>query len=111
MPAKAGHLAPSEKAEPIRPIVPTRILDLLVLARAVEAHRFRELDVPAQVRARRRGHEAAGEIALVEHEPLHERCSVQPEPAIPRLDLAQPEVAFDAIDLVAGLRERDLQVV
>src|ERR1700686_4242658 len=105
MPAKAGHLAPGEKTQPIRPVVPARILDLLMLARAVEAHRFRELDVPAQVRARRCGHEAAGEIALVEHEPLHIRRSVEPEPAVARLDLAQPEVAFDAIYHVAGFRE------
>ncbi len=91
--------------------MPARILDLLVLARAVEAHRFRELDVAAQVAARRRGHQAAGKVALVEHETLHVRCAVEPEPAVARIDRAQAEVAFDAIDLVAVLRERDPQVV
>src|SRR5258708_22249150 len=109
--AKARHLAPSQKAQTVGAVMPARILDLLVLARSVEAHRFRELDVAAQALARRRGHQAARKVALVQHETLHVRGAVEPEPAVARLDRAHAEVAFDAIDLVAVLAERDLHVV
>ena len=109
--AKARHLAPGQKAQPVRPVVPPRVFDLLVLARAVEAHRLRHLDVAAEVRVRWRGHEASGEVALVEHQSLYIWRAVEPEPAVTRLDPAHAEVALHAIDLVAPIGERDLEAI
>src|SRR5258706_1713551 len=109
--ANAGHLSPGHEAQPVRPVVPARIFDLLMLARAVEAHRLRKLDVAAQVVARRRRHEAAGKVALVDHEPLDVWSAVEPEPAVAHLDLTQPEIAFDAVDLTTVMCKGHLEVV
>src|SRR5207245_10843518 len=37
---EARHLIPDQKAEPVRPVEPARVLDLLMLPRAAEAERL-----------------------------------------------------------------------
>src|SRR5205807_6744700 len=54
-----------------------RILDLLVLADAVETHRLCELDVVLQCLVIGRGHAALRPIALIEDEPHQVRPAVQ----------------------------------
>src|SRR5207245_3215969 len=76
---------------------PARILDLLMLARAVESHRLRELDVALQVRVGGCSEEPTWKVALVEDESLRIRPAVEQEPAVSGLDLSQPEVARHVI--------------
>src|SRR5437016_3416029 len=100
---KARHLRPDEKAEPVRPVEPARVLRLLMLARPVEAEGLRKLDVLTQRLVARRGQQPVWKVPLVQHETLHERRAVQPEAAVSRLDLAQPEVAVNEIGSLAIL--------
>src|SRR5437667_4027539 len=62
-----GHLSPYQEAQPVRPVMPTRILDLLVLAGTIEAELFRQLDVSTQVLVGRGGEQPVGEVPLVKH--------------------------------------------
>src|ERR1700730_17281924 len=98
---KVRHLCPHQESEGVGPIQPAGILDLLMLARAVETHRLGELDVATQVVVGRRGHEATRKVTLVEHESLHVGPAVQQHPPAFRLYLPYAEVALDTVDLVA----------
>ncbi len=51
----AGHLLPDQQAEPIGPVQIARVLELLMLAHAVEAHRLGQLDIAPQRRVVWRG--------------------------------------------------------
>ena len=62
----AGHLAPYTKSQAVSPVVEARILNLLMLAAPVEAHRFGELDVVFECSGRRWCHQRRWPIALVE---------------------------------------------
>src|SRR5260370_35062959 len=85
------HLPPNEKAKPVRPVVPARVFDLLVLARPVEAHGLRELDVAAQVFVAAGGEQSAGKIALDEAQAFDLGGAVGPERARLSFDLAQAD--------------------
>ena len=54
------HLAPDQEAEPVGPVEPAGILDLLVLASAVEAELLGQLDVTPEAGIARRGEEPPG---------------------------------------------------
>src|SRR4029077_11242230 len=58
----AWHLLPNQESECIGPIQVARILDLLMLAYAVEAHSAREDDVATQARVVRGSEPAAWHI-------------------------------------------------
>src|SRR5207237_3210102 len=62
---KSRHLAPDQEPKSVRPVQPARVLDLLVLTRAVEPHRLGEHDVAREVAIIGSGEEAFGEISLV----------------------------------------------
>ena len=62
-----GHLARDEIAQLVGPVEEARILHLLVLARAVEAHRLRGLDVVLDGLVGGRRQQRLGPVALVEH--------------------------------------------
>src|SRR5207249_6614836 len=94
---EARHLRPDEKAEDIGPVEPARVLGLLMLARAVEPHRLREVDVAAQVLVARRGQQAAWEVTLVQDQALDEGLAVEPEPPVPGLHGAPAEVGSDPV--------------
>jgi len=85
---EARHLTPDKKAKPVSPVKPPWILDFLVLARAIEAHCFRKLDVAAKVRIAWRSQQAGGKVTLVEDQTLGVRRAVQPEPAVAYLKLS-----------------------
>src|SRR5258708_38910960 len=108
---KAGTLRPHKEAEPVGPVQPPRVLDLLMLARTVEAERLRKLDVAAQRLVGRRSQQPVQKVALVQDQPLDEGRAVQPEATVPGLDLAEPEVAADAIDGLAAMAQRCLELV
>src|SRR6266581_3351734 len=103
---EARHLRPHQEAQRVRPVEPARVFRLLVLARAVEAERLRQLDVGAQRVAVARSEKASGEVALVEHQPLDERLAVQTPPTAIGLDLAQAEIRLDPV-----FAQPDLDVV
>ena len=95
----ARHVLPHHQPQPVAPVVPARRLHLHVLARQVEAHRLRRLDVVAQRLVRRRRVEPVRPPALVQRPVLEQRAVVQEQPVdaglvFPHLDLAQPRVAL-----------------
>src|SRR5207244_2616755 len=60
----------------------------------------------------RRGQQAVGKVALVEHEALHERLAVQPDTAVRRAHTPQPEIAERAVDdFAVAVEQRRLDVV
>ena len=65
---RVGHLARNQEAHAVRPIKEAWVLDLLVLAGAVEAHLFGETDIVLDGFVGGRREDALGPIALVEHE-------------------------------------------
>ena len=71
------HLLPDQEAGTVGPVQIAWILDLLVLADAVEPHGFRQFDVALQCMVIRRRDPAPLPIALIEHEPQRERTAVQ----------------------------------
>ena len=73
------HFLPHQQAEPVGPVQVARVLDLLVLAHAVEAHRLGELDVAPQRVVARRGQQRVGPVALVEHHAQQVGPAVQHE--------------------------------
>jgi hypothetical protein len=56
-----GHLFPHQQAQLVGPVQVARVLDLLVLAHAVEAHQLGQFDVAPEVLVGRRGHEGFGQ--------------------------------------------------
>ena len=73
------HLFPDQQAEAVGPVQVARVLDLLVLAHAVEAHRLGQLDVAAQRVVVRRRQQRVGPVALVEHHAQQVRPAVEHE--------------------------------
>ena len=109
---KARHLVPHQKTQPVGPVEPARVFDLLVFPRPVETERFRELDVAPQRIVVWGRKEAAREVALVEHQALHERLAVEPEPAVPGLHGAQPEIGLYPIDgLALGVEQPGFELI
>jgi hypothetical protein len=78
-----------------------------MLASAVEAYGFGDLDVGTQLGIGARGHQSPWEVALVEDQALNVRLAVQKEPSVFRLDLAQPEVAHH----VVGVAQPQVELV
>ena len=70
--APIGELAPHQVAQPIGVIEEALLEHLLMQPRAVEAGGHAQLDVAAQRLVGRRGQDAVGVIALIEHEPLED---------------------------------------
>jgi hypothetical protein len=64
-----GISSQTRRPELVGPVEIARVLDLLVLAHAVEAHRLGELDVLLQRGVVRRRQQRVGPVALVEHHP------------------------------------------
>src|SRR3954462_11139548 len=63
---RAGHLGPDHHSQAGGPVEVARILDLLVLAHAVEAHLTDGLDVTPDHLVARRSQPGLGPVALVE---------------------------------------------
>ena len=84
-----GRLRPGQVAQFVRPVVETRLEDLLVEARPVEAGGHGDLDVLAECVIRRRCPDSVGIESLVEDEPLENRLVVQEELVADDGDLAQ----------------------
>src|SRR5206468_1796671 len=74
---RAGHFLPHQQPEHVGPVEEARIFDLLVLADAVEAELFYELDVTPKRMIVRRGQSALLPIALVEYQPQLDRPAVE----------------------------------
>ena len=91
--APARRLAPGQVAQPVGPVVEALLEDLLVQPRAVEPGGHRELDVALERRVARRGPDAVGVEALVEHQAQVDRLVVEEDPVALDVDLAQPGVA------------------
>ena len=92
---EVGHLTPDQEAQPVGPVQPARILDLLVLAGAVEAHGLGQLNVAPQVSVAGRCEAAGGPVALVQHQPLDIRL----------VETAETEIA---LHLVLAQAHRDV---
>src|SRR5687767_5284763 len=65
----AGHLLPHEQALVVGPVEEAWVLDLLMLAYAIEAHRLDEQYVASQRLVVRRGEPALRPVPLIEDEP------------------------------------------
>ncbi|MNI11195.1 hypothetical protein D3C73_643320 [compost metagenome] len=94
-----SHLAPYQITQPVRPVEVTRILYLLVLARAVEAHLFGQLNVPFQILVAGRRQNPLRKIPLIQHQPHKINPVVQHQLAGFHRDFAHAEVAFCLIRL------------
>ena len=92
------HLLPDHEAEPVGPVEVARVLDLLVLANAVEAHRLGELDVLPEGLVARRRHERVGPVALVEHHAQQVGPAVEHEAIAQDRDRAQRGVRGELVD-------------
>ena len=76
----AGHLLPDQQSQAIGPVEVAGILDLLVLANAIETHRLGQLHVAAQSVPIRRRHAAVGPVPLIENQAQLEGPVIQNEP-------------------------------
>src|SRR5215208_5864962 len=94
----AGHLLPDQETQAIRPVEIPRILDLLVLANAIEPHRLGKLDVAAQSIVIRRRHAAVGPVPLVQDESQLKRAVVQNEPISFDTNRSQRRVAENLVN-------------
>ena len=77
--APVAELAPHQVAELVGVVQEALLEHLLVEARAVEACRHAQLDVAAQRRVRRRGHDAFRVVALIQHQALKHHLAVEPD--------------------------------
>ena len=109
--APARVFGPREVAEPVGPVVEAVLEDLLVQARAVEAHGHRALDVGLELRVRGRGPDAVRVEALVEHEAQEDGLAVEQDAVALARDLAHREVALDRVDLPAAALDGEREVV
>ena len=98
-PVGARHLLPDHEAQPVGPVQVARVLDLLVLAHAVEAHGLGQLDVAAQRARVGRGQAALRPVALVEDHAQGLHPPVQQEPVALDAHRAQGGVAAHLVDL------------
>ena len=108
---RAGHLAPDQHAHFVRPVVVARILELLVLARAVVAKVQRVLKIQADRLVARRGDQAVRPVALVKNQPLIQRIVVEVNLAFLHLDFAHAEVGIHGIHRGALLQDADPEVI
>ena len=107
----AGHLAPAEVTEPVGPVQETLLEHLLMQPRAVEAHGHGQLDVAAQRVVGGRGVDAVGIEALIQHQPLEYRRTVDQALLAVKGDRAQGKIAVHRVDGFAVFQQRQLQVV
>ena len=105
------HLAPDEEAHLVAPIQPARVLDLLVLAGAVEAERLGELDVALDRLVGRRGQDTLRPVALVEDEPQVVGRIVEVDLARVGRDLPLAEIALQRVEHLAAGDRFQRQVV
>ena len=109
---KVWHLGPDQETEPVGPVQPSGIFNLLMLPSAIETERLRQLDVPAQIGIGSGGVPATWKVPLVEDEPLNERLAVEEEAPVLSPHSPQTEVTLDTVDLLPLVIERhDDQVV
>ena len=101
-----GVFIPAEIAELIRPIEEARFKDLLVQARAVEAHRHGAFDVGAQFAVIRRRIDAVRVEALIENEALEDDLPVDAHGFAVEIDVAHAEVALHTV--AGGQRNRQV---
>ena len=99
----ARHLRPDQQAQDIGPIEVPGILELLMLPDSVEAHRLRELDVPAQGLIVWCRHAALGPIPLIEHQTLPVGAVVEHKAIALGPDRAERCVARHRVDELAAI--------
>ncbi|EEF23642.1 conserved hypothetical protein, partial [Ricinus communis] len=105
-PVGRRHFFPHEQAQLVGPVQVARILDLLVLAHAVEAHQLGQFDVALQVLVGRCRHERLVPVALVQHEAQRIRAAVQQQAVAVDVERAQRRVRLDVVDdLVAAAQD------
>ena len=83
--APVGELAPYQVAQPVGVVQEALLEHLLVQPRAVEAGGHAELDVVDQRLVARRGQDAVGVVALVEHQALEHGLAVELDACARRL--------------------------
>ena len=109
------QILPNEHAENIAPVVPTGGLYFEVLAKHVEAHLLRLLDLPFHGLVRRRRQPALRPERLIEQPNLVAKLVVQQEARhatnLSRFNLAHTEVAFHPVDDLTVFRKLKCQVV
>src|SRR5215207_8332984 len=97
----AGHLLPDQQSQAISPVEVPRILDLLMLANAIETHRLGQFHVTSQSMPIRRGHAAVGPVPLIEDQSQLKSAVIQNEPVTFDPDGAQRRVTEDLVDDLA----------
>ena len=104
-----GRLAPHHHAQPVAPVEEAGILDLLVDAHAVEAHRLGHLHLAPERVGGRGGEVGLGPVILRQDEAHEDRHVVEVDPPVAHLHRAHPVIAFDAVDDPAvSVRQDDL---
>ena len=92
--APVAHLVPDHVSVPVGVVEEARLKDLLMQSRAVEAARHRELDVLFEIRVGRGRVNAVRIEALIKHEALEHRLSVQSELHTVERDASETEIAL-----------------
>jgi hypothetical protein len=100
-----------EQAHLVGPVEIPRVLELLVLAGAVEAHGFGHLDVVLDGFVGRRSQRALGPIALVEDHLDVDRAAVQRHAIAEDSDRAEAEVRLHAVEHLAAFAQFEGDVV
>ena len=106
-----GHFARDQKAEVVGPIEIARIFQLLVLARAIEAHLLGHADVVLDSFVGGRRQDAVGPVALIEHHLQEDGIVVQQHFAALGGDAANAEISLHPIEQHAAAAQFQREIV
>ncbi len=105
------NFRPEQQAQPVRDLIVARIGNLDMAAQAVQAHRLGLPGLVFQQLQRRRRTETVRVVVLIQRPPQIQRLAVQPDAAVPRLDLAEAKGLAEFVLIPAGQRQNGAQSV
>ena len=103
--ADVGYFAPDQHAEPVRHLVIARVRHLDVAAQKVQPQRLGLVQLVFQKGDGRWRADGFGVVILIQRAAHVERCAVQVELAVSRLELAEPESVSGFIDIRAAIAD------
>ena len=104
------HFFPYQQTQPVGPIQVARVLDLLMLAHAIEAHRLGQFDVAPQGIVGRRGQQRVGPVALVKHHAQGIWTTVEHEAVAADMRRAQRRVRPHPVEHDIAVAQDDFRI-